>query len=86
MVDKPLEIIGEGEPREVKIEATGMHALLFQTTMGRVVNLTLRQKGGGEWFGVDIGQGRLELEGCDISSESLSCVAIREGGAEAAYK
>jgi parallel beta-helix repeat protein len=28
---------------------------------------------------VDITQGRLDLEGCDISSESLACVAIRNG-------
>src|SRR6266508_4216061 len=33
----------------------------------------------GKWFGVDITQGRLELEGCDIASESLACVGIRNG-------
>ena len=62
-------------------QATGKDALLFKTTMGRVVNLTLRQMGGGQWYGVDIVQGRLELEGCDITSQSLSCVAIH-GGAD----
>jgi parallel beta-helix repeat protein len=44
--------------------------------------VTLRQTGGVEWFCVDIGQGRLDLEGCDISSQSLACVAIH-GGADA---
>ena len=34
----------------------------FQTTMGRVANLTLRQMGSGQWDGVDISQGRLDLE------------------------
>lgn len=81
VLDKPLELIGDGDPGEVVIQATGADALLFQTTMGRVVNLTLRQAGGGDWFGVDIAQGRLELEGCDITSESLVCVGIR-GGAD----
>ena len=46
VVDKPLEIIGEGGPGDVVVQATGKNALLFQTTMGRVANLTLRQMGG----------------------------------------
>ena len=33
----------------------------------------------GEWYGVDIEHGRPLLEGCDVSSEGLSCVAIYEG-------
>jgi parallel beta-helix repeat protein len=65
----------------IVVQATGKNVLLFKTTMGRVVNLTLRQMGGGEWYGVDIVQGRLELEGCDINSQSLACVAIH-GGAD----
>jgi F-box protein 11 len=81
VIDKPLEIIGDGDPGEVVIQATGGNAVLFKTTMGRISNLTLRQIGGGNWFCVDIAQGRLELEGCDITSQSLSCVAIH-GGAD----
>ncbi len=76
VIDKALEIIGEGDPDEIVIQATGKEALSFRATMGRVANLTLRQMGGGEWYCVDIAQGRLELEGCDITSQSLSCVAI----------
>lgn len=78
-IDKPLEIIGDGEPGEVVVQASGKHALLFQTTMGRVTNLTLRQAGGEDWYAVDIAQGRLELEDCDITSQSLACVAIHDG-------
>jgi parallel beta-helix repeat protein len=81
VMDKPLEIIGDGELGEVVVQAVGRHALLFQTTMGRVANLTLRQIGGGDRFGVDIVQGRLELEDCDITSQALACVAIH-GGAD----
>jgi len=78
VVDKPLEIIGDGDLAEVVVRASGADALLFKANFGRVVNLTLRQAGGkGKWFGVDITQGRLDLEGCDISSENLACVAIR---------
>ena len=80
VVDKPLEILGDGPVAEIEIRARSANALLFRASIGRVANLTLHQAGGeGTWFGVDITQGRLDLEGCDISSQSLACVAIRNG-------
>jgi F-box protein 11 len=79
VINKPLEIIGEGEPGEVVVQATGKHVIVFKTTMGRVANLTLQQMGGGKWYGVDIAQGRLELEECGITSRSLAGVAIHDG-------
>lgn len=81
VIDKPLELLGDGELGEVVIQATGKDVVLFKTTMGRISNLSLRQIGGGKWYCVDIAQGRLELEGCDITSQSLACVAIH-GGAD----
>jgi F-box protein 11 len=82
VIDKPVEIIGDGDLGEVVIEAKGSDVVLFQATMGRIANLTLRQGGGkGIWFGVDITQGRLLLEGCDITSQSVACVGIH-GGAD----
>ncbi|HEY5891736.1 MAG TPA: right-handed parallel beta-helix repeat-containing protein [Chthoniobacterales bacterium] len=81
VIDKPVEIVGDGEPGEVVIEASGNDVVLFQATMGRITNLTLRQAGEGDWSCVDIAQGRLDLEECDITSQSLSCVAI-QGGAD----
>ena len=80
VIAKPLELLGDGAVADIVIQARDSDALLFQTNIGRVANLTLRQAGGtGQWYGVDITQGRLELEGCDISSQSLSCVAIHNG-------
>ncbi len=81
VIDKPVEIVGDGEHADVVIEASGKDVVLFQASMGRIANLTLRQTGGGDWNCVDIAQGRLDLEGCDIMSQSLSCVAIH-GGAD----
>ncbi len=81
VIDKPVEIIGDGELSDVVIEANEEDTVLFRANMGRIANLTLRQTGGGDWYCVDIAQGRLDLEGCDISSQSLACVAIR-GGAD----
>ncbi|MFL6213154.1 MAG: right-handed parallel beta-helix repeat-containing protein [Blastocatellia bacterium] len=81
LIDKPIEIVGDGERDDIVIEASGKDAVLFQANMGRITNLTLRQAGGGEWYCVDIAQGRLDLEECDILSQSLACVAIH-GGAD----
>jgi parallel beta-helix repeat protein len=80
VVDKPLEVLGDGPVADIEVEARGSNVLAFRASIGRVANLTLRQAGGeGNWFGVDITQGRLELEGCDISSQTLACVVIRNG-------
>jgi F-box protein 11 len=81
VINKPLEIIGDGNLDDVVVQATGKNTLLFKTTMGRVANLTLRQMGGGDWSGVNIAQGRLELDDCDITSQSIACIVIR-GGAD----
>lgn len=80
LIDKPLEIIGYGEAKEIVIQVADTDVILFQASMGRLANLTLRQVGGsGNWYCVDIAQGRLELEDCDIASQSLACVAIHNG-------
>jgi F-box protein 11 len=85
VMDKPIEIVGDGKRDDIVIEASGMHTVSFQANMGRITNLTLRQAGGGDedddGFCVDITQGRLDLEECDISSQSLACVGIY-GGAD----
>jgi parallel beta-helix repeat protein len=79
IITKAVEIIGDGEPGEVVIEAMGTDVVLFRANMGRIVNLTLRQTGGENWYGIDITQGRLDLEGCDITSRSLACIGIHGG-------
>ncbi|MET9409955.1 right-handed parallel beta-helix repeat-containing protein [Streptomyces sp. NPDC002935] len=78
LVDKPLEILGDGPVADIEIRSSDADALMFQTSIGRVENLTLHQAGG-NWYGVDVTQGRLELEGCDITSRGLACVAIHDG-------
>lgn len=76
IIDKPVEIIGEGDRNEIVIEGAGRCAIVFVADNGRVSNLTLRQVGSDDWYGVDIAQGRLEIEDCDISSQGHACVAI----------
>ncbi len=76
VVDKPLEIMGEGNLNEIVVQSTGQSTLIFKTAMGRVTNLTLRPIGDGAFHGVEIIQGRLELEGCDITGHIRPCVVI----------
>lgn len=76
VIDKPVEIIGDGKRDDIVIEAYGKDVVLFQAGNGRLANLTLRQVDGGEWYGVVITQGRLDIEDCDILSQGGACRAI----------
>jgi parallel beta-helix repeat protein len=79
VIDKPIELVGDGELGDVVIEASGQDVVIFRANMGRIANLMLRQAGAGNWYCVDIALGRLYLEGCDLTSQSLACVAIHAG-------
>jgi F-box protein 11 len=80
VIDKPLEILGDGPVADIEIRARDADAVAFRANIGRIANLTLRQDGSDDqWVAVDITQGRLDLEGCDITSQGVCCVAIRSG-------
>ena len=80
VLQKPLEIVGDGPAADIVIRARDAHVLVFKASVGRVANLTLRQAGGQDsWYGVVITEGRLDLEGCDISSQAGSGVSIGGG-------
>ena len=81
VIDKIVEIVGDGDRERITIEAANKDTVLFKAPSGRIANLTLRQAGGGLWDCVDIGQGRLNLEDCDISSQARCGVYIH-GGAD----
>ncbi|WP_417912933.1 right-handed parallel beta-helix repeat-containing protein [Candidatus Electronema sp. TJ] len=72
VIDKPVEIVGDGDRDEIVIEASGKYLILFKADNGRIANLTLRQFGVNQLC-VHITQGKLEIEGCDIQA----CVVIR---------
>jgi|SRR5215813_10177605 len=76
VLDKTLEIVGDSPVEEIVIETSGKDCLLFKAGFSRVVNLTFRQTGGGDFYAIDITQGRLDLEDCDISSQSNAGVGI----------
>lgn len=78
VIDKPLEIVGDGPVEEIVVRAGRGSVIGMSTSHAIVRNLTLRQTGG-DWFAVDIAVGSLVLEGCDISSAGASCVGVHDG-------
>lgn len=81
VLNKPVEIIGESEQQQVIITSAKASCILMQADHATVRGLTLRQEQGAgnedeSFFAVDIPQGRLRLEDCDITSRSLSCIGI----------
>ncbi len=88
VIDKSLEIIGDGVLEEIIVSATASSCVVMQTDEATVRNLTLRgqaKRGGANgdgFFAIDIPRGCLLLDACDISSDSLSCVAIHNKSAE----
>jgi parallel beta-helix repeat protein len=79
MIDKPLEIIGDGETSEIILEYSDGSCILMQTDYAKVKGLTICGQAGlkrKEYSAVDIPQGRLILEDCDIISDSFVCISI----------
>jgi len=79
VIDKPLNIVGEGNRDSIIIETNGKTAVVSQASHGLISNLTILTGNVGNSYGIDISQGRLIIEDCDISSQSLACIAIHGG-------
>src|SRR3954454_5719710 len=75
VVDKPLEILGQSGVGGVVVESSEGNVLIFKTTMGRVADITFRQGVEGRHYSIDISQGHLLLERCQIVGGGLSCIA-----------
>ncbi|HEX2325670.1 MAG TPA: right-handed parallel beta-helix repeat-containing protein, partial [Chloroflexota bacterium] len=80
VIDRPLEIVAEGAPGTVVVEARDASCLVMEAGYARVQGLVLRGRTGPDGrtrFAVDVPQGHLLLEDCEITSDALACVAIR---------
>jgi parallel beta-helix repeat protein len=98
VLDKPLQLIGEGPPEEIILQTTDANCLVMKAVYALVRGLTIRSLAGAkdwsvdtwmsrlkqspegqsitEGFSVDVLQGKLVLENCNIDSEMLSCLRI----------
>ncbi|MCU0535206.1 MAG: right-handed parallel beta-helix repeat-containing protein [Hydrococcus sp. Prado102] len=79
IIDKPLEIIGEGAMGEIAIENANACCISIQSDRVKLSGLTIRGRaivGAKAYHAVDISSGQVILESCDISSDALACIAI----------
>ncbi|MEA5565301.1 right-handed parallel beta-helix repeat-containing protein [Anabaena sp. UHCC 0399] len=84
VINKPLEIIGDGSTADIVIESQNSDCIIMKSDHAKVSGLTLRctaGKNNKKFYAVDIPQGELVLENCNISSDSLACVAIHNSTA-----
>jgi hypothetical protein len=81
LLDKRVNVVGDG-PRGEIVVSGGAGCLKSSAEGARVAGLTLRGAAGVAAFTVDVLRGELVLEDCDVSSDTLSCVAVH--GPEAA--
>jgi parallel beta-helix repeat protein len=75
IIDKPLEIIGDGKAANIVVESKNANCIIMKTDHALVRGLRLHNRAEG-YYAVDIPQGQLTLEYCDITSDTLACVGI----------
>lgn len=78
LLDKRVDVVGDGPRDEIVVTGAGASCLKSSAESARVAGLTLRggaARGAGA-FTVDVPSGELVLEDCDVSSQSLSCIAV----------
>ncbi|HEY0048538.1 MAG TPA: pectinesterase family protein [Pyrinomonadaceae bacterium] len=89
ILDKNIEILGDGAFDKIIVRSVNSSCILMQTDKASVRGLSLRgsgARGGKAFFAVDIPKGELILESCDISSDSLSCIAVHGVNSKPAIK
>ncbi len=85
ILDKPVEITGDGPQEDIIVETSASDCVWMQTHYAVIRGLTLRlriEDQGGIFYAVDIPQGKLVLEDCDITSNSSSCIGIHGPAAD----
>ncbi len=89
LLDKSIEIVGDGAVENIIVESANSSCVSMQTDKATIRGLTLNGVGkqnGKSFFAVDIPHGELILENCDVSSDSLSCIAIHGANANPLIK
>ncbi|MBN1552101.1 right-handed parallel beta-helix repeat-containing protein [bacterium] len=77
VINKPVELIGEGNREDIIITSANGYCLYMQTDLAAVRGVTLQCNAGQTLrkYTVEIPQGHLVLQDCIITSNSLSCIA-----------
>lgn len=89
VIDKEVEIAGDGHVEDIIVRSSSSSCVVISAERATVRGLTLRGRagaGGVAFFAVDVSRGELTLEDCDITSDSLSCVAVHGPNANAVIR
>lgn len=97
VIDKPLQIIGDGASEDVIVESTFSPCLQMRTDRAVVRGITLRHRDVTKNadaigrlvsqpllkpYAIDIPQGELILENCNIASDGIACIYIHGAAAD----
>jgi parallel beta-helix repeat protein len=80
ILDKELYLAGAGPREAVVLRCSDGNCLLVRGEAVTVAGLTLEGRAalkGKQYAAVDVERGRLLLENCSVTSDSLACVAVR---------
>lgn len=80
IINKPIEIVGDGDAKDIVVISRDASCVLMQSESAVLQFLTLQcaaGKSGKKFFGIDIQSGKLILQNCRVSSDSLSCIAVQ---------
>ncbi len=81
VLDKVLELVGEGEPGAVEVRVSKGHILKVTAPLGLLRNIRfLRGTGGGHDVALSVTAGHCQFEDCSFTSRSFSGVAVKGAG------
>ncbi|HEX8747168.1 MAG TPA: right-handed parallel beta-helix repeat-containing protein [Pyrinomonadaceae bacterium] len=87
IIDRPVEIVGDGPVEDIVIRGVASSCIQMRTDSASVKGLTLRGRGGhsggSSFFAVDVPRGKLLLDNCDVTSDTLSSVTVHGSTSEA---
>jgi F-box protein 11 len=89
VIDKKIEIVADGPDGSVVVEGNDQGCVKVSSDDVVVRGLTLRGLAGrtkGLRFAVNVSQGKPQFEDCDITSDSLACVAVHGSGVDPSFR
>ena len=84
VLDKPVEIVGDGPREEIIIETASGATVMMKTDQATLRGLTIARDEAVDKehpYAVEIPQGELLIEDCDITSKAGNCVFVTGGAA-----
>jgi F-box protein 11 len=83
MLSRSVEIVGDGPRERIIIESRNGNCVVMSTAKAAIRNMTLRCRVSHQnkkYSAVDVPQGQLTLDNCDITSNSAACIDIHNTG------